>query len=263
MTSLSYTPPVSQLLSLGDPRGEGHDYLALGLGPDDVPELGRMLLDRDIWGADSELPEFWAPVHAWRAIEEIGSAAGIEPMLALMADMEAFGVDWIFEEIPGVFAAIGPVAVPDLARFLADDEIDTWPRTLGVSCLEEIVRRYPDTRAECTDIVIRQLEQFEGQDKILNAYLIGALIEWKAVQAAPLMEKAFAADAVDIMAVGDWEDVQVEMGLLEERLTPSPDLLAGLPGVAPVRRRSSKQKAKAKKKRKRQKRARRKQRKRK
>ena len=151
-------------------------------------------------------------------------------MLALLADMEGFGVDWIFEEIPGVFAAIGPAAIPDLARFLADGQIGTWPRCLSVTCLEGIVRRHPDTREECTDIVIGQLEQFEGQDKLLNASLIGALIEWKAVQAAPLMEKAFDADAVDIMAVGDWEDVQVEMGLLEDASPLAPTCLPAPPG---------------------------------
>ena len=36
------------------------------------------------------------------------------------------------------------------------------------------------------------------------------------------MEQAFAADKVDISIQGDWEDVQIELGLLAERLTPQP-----------------------------------------
>ena len=46
------------------------------------------------------------------------------------------------------------------------------------------------------------------------------LAELKVVEAAPLMEEAFAARRVDDMVMGDWEDVQIELGLLAERLTP-------------------------------------------
>jgi hypothetical protein len=42
------------------------------------------------------------------------------------------------------------------------------------------------------------------------------------VESAPVMEAAFAADRVDISINGDWEDVQVELGLLPERRTPKP-----------------------------------------
>ena len=36
------------------------------------------------------------------------------------------------------------------------------------------------------------------------------------------MEAACATDNVDESVCGDWEDVQVELGLLPERLTPRP-----------------------------------------
>ena len=57
----------------------------------------------------------------------------------------------------------------------------------------------------------------------LNAFLMSYLVDLKAVEAAPVMEKAFAADRVDISVQGDWEDVQIRLGLLDERLTPAPD----------------------------------------
>jgi hypothetical protein len=36
------------------------------------------------------------------------------------------------------------------------------------------------------------------------------------------MHDAFAADRIDLSVNGDWEDVQVELGLLPARLTPKP-----------------------------------------
>lgn len=44
------------------------------------------------------------------------------------------------------------------------------------------------------------------------------------MEAAPLMQAAFEADHVDIMMRGDWEDVQVDLGLLPERITERPRL---------------------------------------
>jgi hypothetical protein len=37
------------------------------------------------------------------------------------------------------------------------------------------------------------------------------------------IEGAFAADAVEELVVGDWEDVQIEFGLKAERETPRPN----------------------------------------
>ena len=46
-----------------------------------------------------------------------------------------------------------------------------------------------------------------------NGFLIRYLIKLQAVEAAPLMERAFAADRADLSIVGDWEDAQVDLGL--------------------------------------------------
>jgi len=43
-----------------------------------------------------------------------------------------------------------------------------------------------------------------------------------AKEAAPLMEQAFAADRVEYIVMGDWEDVQVRLGLkTPEAVMPS------------------------------------------
>ena len=40
------------------------------------------------------------------------------------------------------------------------------------------------------------------------------------MDAAPVIEKAFAAGRVDEMAIGDWEDAQIELGLKTHRERP-------------------------------------------
>jgi hypothetical protein len=58
-----------------------------------------------------------------------------------------------------------------------------------------------------------RLERFEENESDVNAFLVEALAELGAKETAPLIERAFAEGYVDPIVMGDWEDVQVELGL--------------------------------------------------
>jgi len=62
-------------------------------------------------------------------------------------------------------------------------------------------------RDEIVAILTRQLDLFERADEELNAFVISALLDLKAVESAPVMERAFAADRVDLSVCGDWSNV--------------------------------------------------------
>jgi hypothetical protein len=72
----------------------------------------------------------------------------------------------------------------------------------------------------------QQLEKYTQQDANFNGMLVGCLVDLNAVEAAPVMEQAFAANQVDLMLQGDWEEVQIQLGLLTKRITPPPDYRA-------------------------------------
>ena len=67
-------------------------------------------------------------------------------------------------------------------------------------------------------------EQYHHNDETFNAFLICYLLDLRAVESAEVIERAFAADRVDIMIGGDWNDIRSELGveglgLVPERLT--------------------------------------------
>ncbi|MBU0492223.1 MAG: hypothetical protein KKB13_10290, partial [Chloroflexi bacterium] len=78
-------------------------------------------------------------------------------------------------------------------------------------------------RDACVAALVEPLEHAAGQDPTLNGLLIGSLIDLHAVEAAPAMERAFAADQVDVSILGDWEEAQILLGLLDARQTPRPN----------------------------------------
>jgi len=237
--SETYRDPVAQLLTLGDPRHEEgtafewRDYPALGLTAEQIPELARMALDKDLHGADLDSSKVWAPLHAWRALGQLRAERAVEPLLELLDRIDDDDDDWAQGDLPKVFGMIGPAAIPGLRDFLADAKHGEWSRIAAGEGLVNMVERFPASREQAVAIITEQLRLFAAQDRIVNAFLVEALCNLKAVESAAVIEQAFAADTVDLSVLGDWEEAQILLGLLEKRVTPAPNFLATEFGLPP------------------------------
>lgn len=236
-TKQTYHEPVASLMRLGDVRHqEWRDYLALGLTEAHVPELCRMILDEDLHWADSETDEVWSAVHAWRALAQLKAESAIPALIELLGRVDEYDDDWTSGDLPLVFGHIGQAAIEPLRTFLADFNQGFWARVAAAFGLAEMGQRHPEFRAECVAALSQQLAQFARQEDNFNGFLIGYLVDLQAVEVAPVIEQAFAANKVDLLLQGDWEDVQIELGLLHERITPPPDnraLMAAQMGFDP------------------------------
>ena len=232
-----YQPPVERLLTYGESDritpDEWPDYQELGIGPEQIPDLIQMATDEALHEAAAESTEVWAPVHAWRVLGQLRAVEAVEPLLELFERLE--DDDWVHEELPVVFGLLGSRALPALAAYLADLWHTDSSRMSAITSIEEIGKKWPDARDEALTILEERLERFEENESEVNAFLVEALVELEAKEAAPLIERAFAEGYVDPMVMGDWEDVQVELGLKSaeevapkqvnkwrERLLPSP-----------------------------------------
>jgi hypothetical protein len=233
MTEFDYPAPVSQLLTLGDCRGgrPWPDCLALGLGPEHVPDLIRMVLDEELHWADSDSQEVWSPIHAWRALALLQAPEAVEPLTRLFARIDKFDDDWVGEDLPQAFGVLGPAAIPALRDYLADPAQGLFARIAASASLGEIGKKHPDSSAECAAVLAAQLERFAEMDPGLNGFIISDLVDLQAVQAAPIIERAFAAKCVDLAVMGDWEEAQIRLGLLQERQTPQPRFFSPLAGL--------------------------------
>lgn len=218
----SYRPPVDKLLSLGEPKHGvlTMDCTGLGLGRDQVPELIRMALDEELHSGPSSSLIVWAPIHAWRALAALRAEEAIVPLLGLLARLDAEMDDWVATDLPDFYAVFGQSALPPLTAYLANPLHGEWARTTAADAIGHIGMAHPELRGECVGCLSAQLELFGEQHRDLNAFLVSYLLDLEAVEAAPLMERAFAADRVEESVCGDFEDVQIELGLKTEREHP-------------------------------------------
>jgi hypothetical protein len=224
MKSEVYTGLMAKVLTYGDvgkPSFQArtpYDYLADGFDQSHIPELIRILED--------DTPAVWAPAHAWRILGLLRAEEAIGPLLNLLRYVDERDDDAVQEEVPVVLAQIGPAALEPAAKYQANTENGLWARVTATRAIEEIGKEYPETRTRCIEIASQQLEQLATQSDIFNTSLIDCLIELKAVDATPVIERAFASGNVDLALRGDWEDAQIALGLIDERITPKRNYVA-------------------------------------
>lgn len=196
------------------------DYEAHGITAEDEGGLVELATDPTLLTVESDEPEQWVPVHAWRCLGQLGVEGAVGPLLDLLETYQ--DDEWLMLDVPEVFATIGPGVVEPVAAFGADQSRGLYPRMVAAEILGSVGARHPTVWASCVAGLTRMLEQFEHEESELNALVIGRLVSLEATEAAPVMRAAFEAGRVDLMHMGDWEDVQIELGLLSERQTPRP-----------------------------------------
>ncbi len=239
----SYAPPVDQLLSLGEETARQRpwpDYLALGLAREHVPELVRMLGDPALQEWDDTPRGFWPVVHAWRALGQLRAEAAVQPLARRLAEADPDD-DWTMIDIPVVLGMIGPASLPAARSLAAREDVDPFVHHAALEILGSVARGWPEARDRAVEVLMAFLRRWPEQDPAFNAFAVSALADAGATEAVDLMAEAFAAGAVDFEMAGDWEDVQIEMGLLAERTTPRPEFapfvfrryLRADPGSAP------------------------------
>jgi hypothetical protein len=213
-----YPPHLIQLLTLGEERVRSEfwrDYTTLGITAADVSALIRIATDMEL--NQGPAPQHWAPLHAWRALAQFRSLEAVEPLIDLLA---ALGHDdYLSSELPTVFQRVGPAAIPALREALQDEDIDRFARAIIGEGIGHIGVAHPERRQECAAIIAQTLANFAEQDDTFNGLLVSVLMDLRAVEHAALLEQAFASEKVDLFVAGDWEDVQVELGLIEQRRT--------------------------------------------
>jgi hypothetical protein len=126
--SEGYAGPEAGLLSCGEPADRGPratwlNYRDFGLGEANIPDLVRMATDQRLHMADTDSAAVWAPLHAWRALAQLGATDAAEPLLRLA---ERFPEDdWVAEDLPVVLSMLGSDILTVLTRFVGDGSIDT------------------------------------------------------------------------------------------------------------------------------------------
>lgn len=217
--SVPYPAPLDQLLRLGDPQ-EVEDIperiAALGLTQAHLPDLVRMARDRALNTAQGDTDEVWAPAHALAALETLDIRESIPDLIPLF-DLDD---EWSRELLIDLLAAVGESALSPLEHYIQDPTRWVYGRLAAIEALGDLVGLHPELRGQALAILIAALERAADNGVDVNGFLLARLLDLDAVEALPVIRRAFEADAVDETIAGDWGHVLEELGQTPDPVDP-------------------------------------------
>lgn len=222
--SYGYAGPLAMLLDL--PADDlckpdrWPDYpRRYGLEREHIPDLIRMARDMTLHNADGSTDVVWAPVHAWRALAQMGASECAGPLLDSMQALHE--TEAPYEELVDVFQILGPATIPALGAAVASGTVHSSPACIVMDALVRISRDHPAHRDACIAAVVRVLEQASDNRPATNGWAVVTLLDLNAVETIDTIRRAFALDAVDQSMAGDVEDAEIALGLRKRRTTPA------------------------------------------
>ena len=165
-------------------------------------------------------------------VRTIAAEAAVVPILGFLDSIDDDDVADI--EIPDVFAMIGPAAIPHIAAYLSDRRHQGWSAATAINGITTIVKRHPESRDMGIGILISRLQPHKDETPTTSGIAVAALIDLNAIEAIDPIREAFGRDAVDISIAGDIEDVEIELGLRDQRATKAPNYMARFGDWGPV-----------------------------
>ncbi len=187
------------------------DYGAMGITKEDEAQLVAMATDRRLLGVDDDSPAGFGPIHAWRALGRMRSEAAIKPLADVLDYLVKVDHEWGLEELPEVFAAIGPASLGELRRVLPDQRRDMWARVAAANGIRAIAARHPAHRDEAVKALIGQLSLASFNDTGFNGVLVGNLLDLRAVDAESAIRRAYEGGHVDETICGDVDEAINEL----------------------------------------------------
>lgn len=212
-----YPEALAGLLSLGKPTDDT-DYPEWAERLKDyVPDLIRMVLDKDLNRRMEDDPAVWAPLHALQILGVLGAEAAAQPLTACLD----WDDDWIGEALPKVYAGIGPAAIPTLQAYLEDSTRDQFGRAKASESLAAIAKAHPEVQKAIVTYLTAFLDRPSADDSAVEegvtTFVIGDLADLGDPSAYPAIKRAYDENRVDPHVIG-LENVEVDLGL-----RPKPD----------------------------------------
>lgn len=219
-------PRIQPLLTLAEPDSfhmeDWPDYVKdYGITSEDEPDLLTLFADEALAALPDDRPEAWALLHAWRALGQLRSEAAIAPFIAHFDRLCHH--DAALSELCIAVGMIGPAAIPPLAQHFLESDSEEFSRVLALDSLYEVAHQHPSTRDQVLVIYRAYVATLDTALLSLNTLLLGRLMALHATEAIAEIRQLFAMDCIDLTFAGDLEDVEIEMGLRDERETPKPD----------------------------------------
>lgn len=212
------------LFQWGTPMKPGYsyrhweDYLHHGFSDADIPALLELLSDRQLHRSP-DMNQVSAPLYAWRILGQLRSVEAIDPLIALTLEYQ--NNHFLQSEVAVALGMIGKPAMAQIAKMLLDETEEENQKKTAAETLSAIAQDSPELREEVIHHFRQYLQSPNPDYSVHNGLLVSHLIDIEAVELIEEIRDLYEKGYADLGIAGDIEDVEIDLGLREERSTPS------------------------------------------
>lgn len=224
-----YNGRVASLLTLGRDkllRVDRYSYVEkFGFTQDDAEQLLVLAKDMDIFQYDySDIPEdegveFFGVVHAWNVLSELEVPEAKDLFVTMIeeCDGESYNDDWILSD----FRRLIKPFRKDMYEYFEEcsqlEDYSVWTRLEYIGAIGDMLKAKEVEADKVDEYIVKVLSSSDND--IVNASVIIICMDEKLIKHHELIKQCFERNTVDIDHIGDLEDVEIDMGLREERET--------------------------------------------
>ena len=144
-----------------------------------APLLAQVVMDKQSWL--TELPEWWAVVHATYILGLRGDDQVVMPLLAALRWSDAFDCDWVTELLPSILGQVGPPCIPGLTHVARDLSAGWSARDLALKGLAAISLASPASASHVFRIVGERFMD-EQEDRLVRQLAGQILLDFRCQQ---------------------------------------------------------------------------------
>jgi hypothetical protein len=223
-----YSGNVAKLLALGRPKVNPRKELSymddLGIEKNDAEQLLQLANDMDIYHyeygdvEDDEAKEFFAVIHAWKALSELK----VPEAKALFSELlEKFAGEfddyWMTEMYRELVVPYRAGMYEEAAAYIEDENKNKWVRIEYVGLVKDMLE-HKEIEIEKVNMLLKELF-INCKDPIVNSYAIGLCVDYQLAEHYEAIATCYENEFVDYDYLGDLEDVEISFGMRVKRDT--------------------------------------------
>ena len=198
-------------------------YKTLGLSRKNKKQLLELGSDLDLYyyeyDEDDECMEFFAVLHAWRALSELKIPESKELFIDLLRELfeEEDDLDWMPRLFRKLIKPFRADMLNESVDYILDENEHEWFRAEFINLLQNMLKNDEIDKNTLSQVFEKLFKKCKNP--IVNASAIAVCKDEELVEHYPQIKKLYEKKWVDKALDGDLEDVELAFGMRSERST--------------------------------------------
>ncbi|MDQ7062188.1 MAG: hypothetical protein Q9M43_14135 [Sulfurimonas sp.] len=216
---MEYSKNLQKLLKLGSDTLNGRnklDYKKYNLSEDDIPELSKMAFDEALF--NSKIQGQWsATYHALNALIQFKSMKDFSKLISILPDNR--DNDYLNEIAIDSIRILEDASFEDVEDALLNKDYTSDAKMTLLNGLSDIAKKRQDFNKRIVEMVTKTVDK-QGLCSASNGFAVMVLVDAGGLENIEKIREIFQTKDVDDFIVGDLEDIEINLGIMENRDTP-------------------------------------------